>query len=150
MVCTRARARGGRNEAKAAKTLTPGGEGAIYYLLADPRLAEAHDSGTVEPLTGAAHSTPQTLPDSNLPHAQNLSGEVEGGRKRAASDTSSSSSNSRGHTNIQATLQKRRRQSGRLDDVMERHRHWTVSGVPGAGAEGGAQEEALRYGRPEM
>ena len=69
-----------------------------FYLLADFRLAEAHNTGTVEPLAGAAPSAPKTLPDSNLLHSQNLSGEGEGGRKRAASDTSSSmgSSSSRG------------------------------------------------------
>ena len=118
-----------------------------YYLLANPRLAEAHDSGTVEPLTGAACSAPKSLPGPNLPHSQNLSGEGEGGRKRAASDTSSSSTNSsRGNTNVKATLQKRRRQSGRQDDVMERHCHWSVSGVPGEGAQrAGAREEAPRY-----
>ena len=50
------------------------GEGGVQqgennYLLADPRLAEAHDSGTVEPLTGAARSAPKSIPDSNLPHS---------------------------------------------------------------------------------
>ena len=41
---------------------------------------------------------------------------------------------------------RRRRQSGRQDDVLERHRHWSVSGVPGAGAQrAGAREEAPRY-----
>ena len=58
----RARARGGRNEAKAARTPTPRGE-------------------------------------------------VEGRRKRAASDTSSG----RKSTNVKATLQKRRRQRRRQD-----------------------------------
>ena len=56
-----------------------------FYLLADSRLAEAHDTGTVELLAGAARSAPKTLPDSKLPHSQNLSGEVKDGRKREAS-----------------------------------------------------------------
>ena len=102
-----------------------GRQGENYYLLADPRLAEAHDSGAVKPLTGSARSAPKTLPDSNLPHSQNLRGEVEGGRKRAASDnssstgngrsniTSSSTDNGRSSTNVKDTLQKRRRQSRR-------------------------------------
>ena len=72
--------------------------------------------------------------------------EVEGGRKRAASDTGSSTSSSRSSTNGKATLEKRRRQSGRQDDVLERHPHWSVSGVPGAGAQrAGARGEAPRY-----
>ena len=56
-----------------------------FYLLADSRLVEAHDTGTVELLAGAARSAPKTLPDSKLPHSQNLSGEVKDGRKREAS-----------------------------------------------------------------
>ena len=60
-------------------------QGLNFYLLADSRLAEAHDTGTVELLAGAARSAPKTLPDSKLPHSQNLSGEVKDGRKREAS-----------------------------------------------------------------
>ena len=45
---------------------TPDG---VYYLLADPRLAEAHDYGTVVPLTGADRSTPKPLTGSNLLHS---------------------------------------------------------------------------------
>ena len=72
--------------------------------------------------------------------------EVKGGRRRAASDTSSSTSSSRSSTSVKATLEKRRRQSGRQDDVLERHRHRSVSGVPGAGAQrAGTREEAPRY-----
>ena len=44
-----------------------------YYLLAKPRLAEAHDYGTVEPLTGAARSAPKTLANPNILHTQHLS-----------------------------------------------------------------------------
>ena len=37
-------------------------------------------------------------------------------------------------------------QSGKQDNVLERHRHWSVSGVPGEGAQrAGAREEAPRY-----
>ena len=45
----------------------------LVYLLAHPRLAEAHDFSTVVPLTGAARSTPKPLPISNLLHSQHLS-----------------------------------------------------------------------------
>ena len=45
-----------------------------------------------------------------------------------------------------ATLQKRRRQSGQQDNVLERHCHWSVSGVAGQGAQrAGAREEVPRY-----
>ena len=40
----------------------------VYYLLAGPRLAEAHNSGTVAPLTGSARSAPKPLTISNLLH----------------------------------------------------------------------------------
>ena len=70
---------------------------------------------------------------------------VKGGRRRAASDTSSSMSSSRSSTSIKAAWEKRRRQRGRQDEVLERHRHRSVSGVPGAGApRAGAREEAPR------
>ena len=42
----------------------------VYYLLAGPRLAEAHDSSTVVPLTGSARSAPKPLTISNLLHSQ--------------------------------------------------------------------------------
>ena len=45
----------------------------VYYLLAGPRLAEAHDTSTVEPLTGSARSAPKPLTISNLLHSQHLS-----------------------------------------------------------------------------
>ena len=62
------------------------------------------------------------------------------------SDTSSSTSSSRSMTSVRDTMAKRRRQSSRQDDVMERHRHWSVSGVAGAGAQrAGAREAAPRY-----
>ena len=123
-----------------------GKQGENDYLLADPRLAEAPDNGTVEPHTGADRSAPQALLDPNRPHSQNLSGEGEGGRKRAASDTGSSTRSSRSGTSFKATLQKRRRQSGRQNTVLERHRHWSVSGVAGQGAQrAGAREEVPRY-----
>ena len=70
----------------------------------------------------------------------------EGGRRRAASETSSSTSSSRSNTSVKATMERRRRQSGRQDDVLEQHRHWSVSGVAGAGAQrAGAREAAPRY-----
>ena len=45
----------------------------VYYLLAGPRLAEAHDSSTVVPLTGSACSAPKPLTISNLLHSQHQS-----------------------------------------------------------------------------
>ena len=42
----------------------------VYYLLAGPRLAEALDPSTVEPLTGAARSTPKPLTTSKPLHSQ--------------------------------------------------------------------------------
>ena len=51
-------------------SVTPAG---VYYLLANPRLAEAHDYSTVEPLTGAACSAPNPLASSNILHTQQLS-----------------------------------------------------------------------------
>ena len=68
------------------------------------------------------------------------------GRRRAASETSSSTSSSRSNTSVKATMERRRRQSGRQEDMLERHRHWSVSGVAGAGAQrAGAREAAPRY-----
>ena len=70
----------------------------------------------------------------------------EGGRSRAASETSSNTRSSRSNTSVKATMERRRRQSGRQDDVLEQHRHWSVSGVAGAGAQrAGAREAAPRY-----
>ena len=44
------------------------------------------------------------------------------------------------------TMERRRRQSGRQDDVMERHRHWSVSGVSGTGAlRAGVRETRPKY-----
>ena len=45
----------------------------VYYLLVGPRLAEAHDTSTVEPLTGSARFAPKPLTISNLLHSQHLS-----------------------------------------------------------------------------
>ena len=43
-------------------------------------------------------------------------------------------------------MERRRQQSGRQDDMMARHRHWSVSGVAGTGAQrAGAREAAPRY-----
>ena len=44
----------------------------VYYLPAGPRLAEAHDYGTVEPLTVAACSAPKALASPNIMHTQHL------------------------------------------------------------------------------
>ena len=78
--------------------------------------------------------------------------EGKGGRKRAASDTGSSTSSSRSGNSVKANhqstsakvvLAKWRQQSGRQGNVLERHRHHSVSGVPGDGAHrAGAREEA--------
>ena len=76
---------------------------------------------------------------------------IKGGRRRAESDTGSSTSSSRSTTIMRDTMVKRRRQSGRQDDVMERHRHWSVSGVAGTGAQrAGAKEAAPRYNETRM
>ena len=57
-----------------------------YYLLADPRLVEAHDDGTIVQSTGAARSSPQTLALVNPPCSQRLRGDTSqgdgGGRRR--------------------------------------------------------------------
>ena len=45
----------------------------VYYLLVGPRLAEAHDTSTVEPFTGSARFAPKPLTISNLLHSQHLS-----------------------------------------------------------------------------
>ena len=103
-------------------------QGENDYLLADPRLAEAHNDITVVPPTGTDRSAPQHLPGANLPHAQHRSGEGEGGRKRAASDTGSSTSSSRSGTSIKATLKRRRRQSGRHDDTLQANTKGTEYG----------------------
>ena len=67
-------------------------------------------------------------------------------RARAASDTGSSNSSSRSGTSVKTTLQKRRSKSGRQADVLERHRHWSVSGVAGQGAQrAGSRDEVPRY-----
>ena len=118
---------------------------------------EAHDDSTVVHPTGAARSAPGTLPGPKLPHSQSLTGEGQGGRKRAASDTGSSTSSSRSGNSVKANhqstsakvvLAKRRQQSGRQGNVLERHRHHSVSGVPGDGAHrAGARDEAPRYYR---
>ena len=50
--------------------VTPDG---VYYLLAGPRLAEAHNSSTVVPLTGSARSAPKPLTISNLLYSQHQS-----------------------------------------------------------------------------
>ena len=42
------------------------------YLLADPRLAEAHNYSTVVPLTGSVRSAPKPIPNSNHLHSQHL------------------------------------------------------------------------------
>ena len=126
-------------------------EGAVQwgvnnYLLANPRLAEAPNDGdgTVEALTGADCSAPQARLDSNKPNSQRWSSEGRGIRNRAASDNDSGSV--RSSTSVKTTLQKRKNKSGRQDNVLERHCHWSVSGVAGQGAQwAGARDEAPRY-----
>ena len=49
------------------------------YLLADPRLVEAHDFGTVVPSTGSARSSSQTLAADNPPYSQHLRGDTDEG-----------------------------------------------------------------------
>ena len=51
---------------------TPAGDD---YLLADPRLAKAHDCSTVVHCTGADCSVQHNIPGTNLPQSQNLSEE---------------------------------------------------------------------------
>ena len=71
---------------------------------------------------------------------------VKGGRRRAASDTNSSTSSSRNRTSVRDTMEKRRRQSKRQDNEMDRHGHWSISGLAGTGAQrAGAREAAPRY-----
>ena len=118
---------------------------------------EAPDNGTVVHHTGAARSAPGTLTGHKLPHSQSRTGESQGGRKRALSDTSSSNNSSRRGNSIKANHEntstkdikaKRRRQSGRPGNHLERHRHHSVSGVPGNGApRAGARAGAARYCR---
>ena len=97
-----------------------GHRGGNSYLQADPRLVEAHDDSTVVHPTGAARSAPGTLQGPKLLHSQSLTGKGQGGRKRAASDTGSSTSSSRSGNRIKANhestsakvvLAKRRQQS---------------------------------------
>ena len=113
-------------------------QGGSSYPLANPRLVEAHDDGTLVQPTGAACSAPGTLPGTKHPHSQNLTDEGQGARKRATSDTGSSTSSSKSDNSIKANhkstsakivMAKRRRQSGRQDNVLERHRHHSVSEV---------------------
>ena len=152
--------RGGRSRGQGSDgtdTEGAGRRGGTSYLQAHPRLVEAHDDSTVVHPTGASRSAPGTLPGPKLPHSQSLTGEGQGGRKRAASDTGSSTSSSRSGNSVKANhkstsakvvLAKRRQQSGRQGNVLERHRHHSVSGVPGDGAHrAGAREEAPRYYR---
>ena len=74
------------------------------------------------------------------PRGQGTSG------RRAASETSSGTSSSSRETSVRDTLMKRRNVQERQGDVMERHRHWSVSGVAGSGAQkAGAREAAQRY-----
>ena len=88
------------------------------YLLADPRLVEAPDNGTIVHPAGAEHSAPGTLQGPNPPHSQSMTGEGQGGRKRAASDTGSSSRSGNSvkanheSTSAKVVLAKWRQQSG--------------------------------------
>ena len=76
---------------------------------------------------------------------------LEGGRRRAASDTSTGTISSSRTTNVQDTLVKRRSVQERQSDMMERHRHWLVCGVAGSGAQrAGAREAAPRYDETRM
>ena len=104
-------------------------QGKNDYLLADPRLAGAPDDGTVELLTGTARSAHKALLDSDWPHSHYRSGECKGGRKRAASNTGSSTSSSRSGTSVKATLQKRRRQNGWQDDTLQAETQGTEYGI---------------------
>ena len=63
---------------------------------------------------------------------------LEGGRRRGTSDMSSSS---------RTTRSAQERQS----NMMEKNRHWSVSGVAGTGAQrAGAREAAPRYDESQM
>ena len=58
---------GGEHEGKGG-----GSQDRHYYLPAEPRLVEAHDSSTVVPRTGSVRSTPKPITDDNLPYSQHL------------------------------------------------------------------------------
>ena len=62
------------------------------------------------------------------------------------SDARGGTSSSRSSTSAEHTLQKRRSQSARQDNVLERHRHWSTTGVKGSGAlRAGARESRPQY-----
>ena len=83
-------------------------------------------------------------------HGIGVGKNLEGGRRRAASNISSSTSSSSSTTSVWDTLVKRSTQ-GRRSNVIERHRHWSVSRVAGAGAQrAGAREAAPRYDKTRM
>ena len=50
------------------------------YLLADPRLVEVHDYGTLVPSTGSARSSVQPLAVDNPPYSQHLRGDTSEGK----------------------------------------------------------------------
>ena len=85
---------------------------------------------------GAAQQGGSGNPSANP--RQNLTSKDRGVRKRVASDTSSSTSSNKSDNSIKANhkntdakvvTSKRRRQSGRQDNVLERHRHHSVHEV---------------------
>ena len=72
----------------------------------------------------------------------------EGGRRRAMSNTNTGTRSSSAATNVRDTLVKRKSIQERQSDVMERHLHWSFSGVAGSEAQrAGAREAAPRYHR---
>ena len=87
------------------------------YVLANPRLLETPNDGTVVHPTGAAHSAPGTPPGPNLPHSQNPIGESQCGMKRVASDAGGSTSSSRSGGSIKSN-----HESIRAKDVLTKRR----------------------------
>jgi hypothetical protein len=91
------------------------------YLLADPRLVEAHEDGTVVHPTGAARSAPGTPPGPKHPYSQSLTGEGQGGRKRVASETGGNTSSSRSDNSVKANLERTSTKVGSNDTGDDFH-----------------------------
>ena len=68
--CSAGSPRPGGSRATIARSTEFGTPDSDYYLLAGPRLAEAHDYCTTVPCTGADCSTPKPLTGSNLLYSQ--------------------------------------------------------------------------------
>ena len=98
----------GAGRHKLSKARGAGRRGGHSYLLANPKLAEAHGDGTVVPPTGTDRSAPQHLPGANLPCSQHLSNQGGGmskgegaGRQKQGQDCKVIDSNSEGEGGMQ-------------------------------------------------